>query len=86
MLEATNQEFDNVWIKMFDKNKLKEEFNIFENIEPIYLINILKNFVQYYINLNYTSFQILLISLNTIFNNLLALEEQKVYNMLYEES
>ncbi len=38
MLEATNQEFDNVWIKMFDKNKLKEEFNIFENIEPIYLI------------------------------------------------
>ena len=38
MLEATNQGLDNIWIEMFDKNKLKKEFNIPENIEPICLI------------------------------------------------
>ena len=38
MLEATNQELDNIWIEMFEKNKLKTEFNIPENIEPICLI------------------------------------------------
>lgn len=38
MLEATNIGVDNIWIKMFDKNKLKEEFTLGENIEPICLI------------------------------------------------
>ena len=36
MLEATNVGVDNIWIEMFDKNKIKESFNIKE--EPICLI------------------------------------------------
>lgn len=36
MLEATNVGVDNIWIEMFDKNKVKELFNI--NEEPICLI------------------------------------------------
>ena len=36
MLEATNIGVDNIWIEMFDKNKIKEYFNISE--EPICLI------------------------------------------------
>lgn len=38
MLEATNVGVDNIWIEMFDKDILREEFNISENIEPICLI------------------------------------------------
>ncbi len=38
MLEATNLGVDNIWIEMFDKNILKQEFNMDENIEPICLI------------------------------------------------
>ena len=36
MLEATNVGVDNIWIELFDKNKVKEYFNIKE--EPICLI------------------------------------------------
>lgn len=38
MLEATNIGIDNIWIEMFDKQKLKELFNIEEQAEPICLI------------------------------------------------
>ncbi len=38
MLEATNIGVDNIWIEMFDKNVLRREFNLEENIEPICLI------------------------------------------------
>ncbi len=38
MLEATNIGVDNIWIEMFDKDTLKREFNLEENIEPICLI------------------------------------------------
>ncbi len=38
MLEATNVEVDNIWIEMFDKKIIKEEFNLPENIEPICLM------------------------------------------------
>ena len=40
MLEATNQGLDNIWIEMFDKEKLKKEFNLNDNIEPICLLPI----------------------------------------------
>ena len=38
MLEATNVGIDNIWIEMFDKEKLKKEFNLTEGIEPVCLI------------------------------------------------
>lgn len=38
MLEATNIGVDNIWIEMFDNEKLKEEFSLDDNIEPICLI------------------------------------------------
>lgn len=38
ILEATNIGVDNIWIEMFDKEKLKEKFNLDKNIEPICLI------------------------------------------------
>ena len=38
MLEATNLNVDNIWIEMFDKNKLKEIFKLKDNIEPICLM------------------------------------------------
>ncbi len=40
MLEATNVGVDNIWIEMFDKEELKKEFNLADNIEPICLIPI----------------------------------------------
>ena len=40
MLEATNLGIDNIWIEMFDKNKLKQVFNLDDNIEPICLLPI----------------------------------------------
>ena len=38
LLEATNLGIDNIWIEMFDSNKVKETFNLDENIIPICLI------------------------------------------------
>ena len=38
MLEATNLGVDNIWIELFDKNMLKKEFDIPDNIEPICLM------------------------------------------------
>lgn len=38
ILEATNLGVDNIWVKMFDENKIKELFNLEENIVPICLI------------------------------------------------
>lgn len=38
MLGATNYGIDNIWIEYFDRNMLKEEFGLDENIEPICLI------------------------------------------------
>lgn len=40
MLEATNVGVDNIWIKVFDNEKLKKEFNLEKGIEPICLIPI----------------------------------------------
>lgn len=40
MLEATNIGVDNIWIEMFDKQELKKQFNLDDNIEPICLIPI----------------------------------------------
>lgn len=38
MLEATNLGVDNIWIEMFDKDKLKEIFKLESSIEPICLM------------------------------------------------
>ena len=38
MLEATNIGLDNIWIEMFDKQKLKELFGMDDQVEPICLI------------------------------------------------
>lgn len=38
MLAATNLGVDNIWIEMFDKEVIKQEFDLKENIEPICLI------------------------------------------------
>ena len=40
MLEATNIGVDNIWIEMFDKEELKKQFNLSDNIEPICLLPI----------------------------------------------
>ena len=40
MLAATNEGVDNIWIEMFDKEIIKKEFNLNNNIEPICLIPI----------------------------------------------
>lgn len=40
VLGATNYGVDNIWILMFDKETIKREFNLYENIEPICLIPI----------------------------------------------
>ena len=40
MLEATNVGIDNIWIEMFDKQELKKQLNLEDNIEPICLIPI----------------------------------------------
>lgn len=38
MLGATNYGVDNIWIENFDKDSIKKEFSLEENIEPICLI------------------------------------------------
>ena len=38
MLGATSLGIDNIWLKAFDKNKVREVFNLEENICPICLI------------------------------------------------
>lgn len=40
MLETTNVGIDNIWIEMFDKDILRREFDIPENLEPICLLPI----------------------------------------------
>lgn len=40
MLEATNVGVDNIWIEMFDKEALKKEFQLDDQVEPICLIPI----------------------------------------------
>ena len=40
MLEATNQELDNIWVEMFDENILREEFSIPNNLVPVCLLPI----------------------------------------------
>ena len=40
MLEATNQELDNIWVEMFDENVLREEFSIPNNLVPVCLLPI----------------------------------------------
>lgn len=38
ILAATSLGVDNIWIELFDNNKIKEIFNIPKNIEPVALI------------------------------------------------
>ena len=38
MLAATNYGVDNIWIEMFDKQILKQEFNLEKGVEPVCLI------------------------------------------------
>ena len=38
MLSATNEGVDNIWVEMFDKDKIRSSFEIDDNIEPICLI------------------------------------------------
>lgn len=40
MLEATNLGVDNIWIRLFDENVLREEFNIPEEFVPVALLPI----------------------------------------------
>lgn len=38
MLESTNQWLGNIWIEIFDRDVMREEFNIPENLVPICLL------------------------------------------------
>lgn len=38
MLEATNLGVNSIWIEMFDKKILKQEFNLSDSIEPVCII------------------------------------------------
>ena len=40
MLEATNLGIDNIWIKLFDSDILRREFNLSKNLIPVCLIPI----------------------------------------------
>lgn len=40
ILEATNLNIDSTWIEAFDKNEVKDVFNLDNNIEPICIINL----------------------------------------------
>lgn len=40
MLEATNLGVDSTWIKIIDEQKIKEELNLDESIEPICMLNL----------------------------------------------
>lgn len=40
MLEATNLGVDNIWIRLFDENVLRKEFNIPEELIPVALLPI----------------------------------------------
>ena len=40
MLQATNLKVDNIWIRNFDSEKIKSEFGLSENIEPVCLLPI----------------------------------------------
>jgi len=38
MLEATNQWLGNIWIDLFDRDIIKSEFNLPENLQPVCLL------------------------------------------------
>ncbi len=38
MLEATNQWLGNIWIDLFDRDVIREEFDIPENLQPVCLL------------------------------------------------
>ena len=38
MLEATNQWLGNIWIDLFDRDVIREEFDISENLQPVCLL------------------------------------------------
>lgn len=40
MLEATNLGVNNIWIGLFDKDALKNEFGLDNNLEPVCIINL----------------------------------------------
>ena len=40
MLEATNQWLGNIWIDLFDRDVIREEFGIPENLQPVCLLPI----------------------------------------------
>lgn len=40
MLEATNLGVDNIWIRMFDNEDVKREFNLPDFIEPVCILNL----------------------------------------------
>lgn len=40
ILESANLNIDSTWIEAFDKNKVKEVFNLGDNIEPVCIINL----------------------------------------------
>ncbi len=40
ILEATDLNIDSTWIEAFDKNEVKEAFNLDESIDPVCIINL----------------------------------------------
>ena len=40
ILESANLNIDSTWIEAFDKNKVKEVFNLGDDIEPVCIINL----------------------------------------------
>lgn len=40
ILEATNLNIDSTWIEAFDINKVKDIFNLDDNMEPVCIINL----------------------------------------------
>ncbi|MGM9877373.1 MAG: nitroreductase family protein [Bacilli bacterium] len=53
MLEATNQGVDNIWIRMFDRDKVKEIFNLSDSLEPICILNLGYKTSDYTVSPNY---------------------------------
>ena len=40
ILEATNLNIDSTWIEAFDKNEVKNVFDLENNLEPVCIINL----------------------------------------------
>jgi len=38
MLESTNQRLGNIWIELFDREIIKSEFDLPENLEPVCML------------------------------------------------